>query len=153
MVNVKSKILKIRNLPKDGKRIDHVNAKPYLFIIVCLIVGVALLFTKIYFVGIVITLLFLYYFVFVRDVVLVEFYDQYAVFYLNNGKDECFLLFWEDVVKWEIINNRNDLDHLNIIMRNQESITLKCLSKKKVAKYFGQYTGNTDCEVTKQRVL
>lgn len=147
-MNVKSKILKIRNLPKDGKRIDHVNAKPYLFIMVCLIIGIVFLFTQLYFVGIIISVLFLYYLVFVRDVVLVEFFEQYAVFYLNNGKDECFLLFWEDIVKWEIINNRSDLDHLNIILRNQESITLKCLSKKKVAKYFMQYAINSESEVT-----
>lgn len=148
MVNVKSKILKIRNLPKDGKRIDHVNAKPYLFIMVCLLIGIAFLFTQIYFVGIIITVLFLYYLVFVRDVVLVEFFEQYAVFYLNNGKDECFLLFWEDIVTWEIINNRNDLDHLNIVLRNQESITLKCLSKKKVTKYFTQYAITSETKVT-----
>ena len=80
---------------------------------------------SLYLIGIVITFMFLYYLLFVKDVTLIEFYDKYAIFYLNNGKDECFLLFWEDVEKWSISSSRNDLDVLNIVLRNQESIALK----------------------------
>lgn len=141
-MNVKSKILKIRNLPTDGKKIDQINAKPYLFIIVCLIAGISLMCTNLYLIGIIITFMFLYYLLFVKDVVLIEFYDQYAVFYLNNGKDECFLLFWEDVQRWSITSNRNDLDLLNIVLRNNECIALKCLSRKKVEKYFLLYASH-----------
>ena len=101
-VNVKSKVLKIRNLPTDGRKIDQINAKPYLVIAVFLFIGIALLFTRVYLIGIVITFLFLYCLLFVKDVVLIEFYETYAVFYLNNGKEECFLLFWQDVAKWSI---------------------------------------------------
>lgn len=60
-MNVKSKVLKIRNLPADGKKIDQINAKPYLVIIVFLLIGISLLFTRVYLIGIVITFLFLYY--------------------------------------------------------------------------------------------
>lgn len=150
-MNVKSKILKIRNLPTDGKKIDQINAKPYSFIIVCLIAGISLMCTSLYLIGFIITFLFLYYLLFVKDVVLIEFYDQYAVFYLNNGKDECFLLFWEDVLRWSITSNRNDLDLLNIVLRNNECIALKCLSRKKVEKYFLRYVNHDpEKEITKQ---
>ncbi len=44
-MNVKSKVLKIRNLPTDGRKIDQINAKPYLVIAVFLFIGIALLFT------------------------------------------------------------------------------------------------------------
>ena len=47
-MNVRSKILKIRNLPTDGELIDHINAKPYLFILVCIAIGLALMFTRLY---------------------------------------------------------------------------------------------------------
>lgn len=150
-MNVKSKILKIRNLPTDGKKIDQINAKPYSFIIVCLIAGISLMCTSLYLIGFIITFLFLYYLLFVKDVVLIEFYDQYAVFYLNNGKEECFLLFWEDVLRWSITSNRNDLDLLNIVLRNNECIALKCLSRKKVEKYFLRYVNHDpEKEITKQ---
>lgn len=153
-MNVKSKVLKIRNLPADGKKIDQINAKPYLVIIVFLLIGISLLFTRVYLIGIVITFLFLYYLLFVKDVVLIEFYETYAVFYLNNDRDECFLLFWEDVAKWTITSSRNDLDVLNIELRNHQCIALKCLSRKKVEKYFMAYANpQQESEITKQHAL
>lgn len=153
-MNVKSKILKIRNLPTDGKKIDQINAKPYLFIIVFLVIGICLMCTRLYLIGLVITFLFTYYLLFVKDTVLIEFYDSYAVFYLNNGKDECFLLFWEDVRRWSISSNRKDLDLLSIIFRNNETIALKCLSRKKVEKYFQKFTAHDEeNEVSKQHAL
>lgn len=153
-MNIKSKILKIRNLPTDGKKIDQINAKPYLFIIVFLIVGICLMCTRLYLVGFVVTFLFLYYLLFVKDVVLIEFFDRYAVFYLNNGKDECFLLFWEDVLHWSISGNRNDLDLLSIVLRNNETVALKCLSRKKVEKYFQLCTAHDEeKEISKQHAL
>lgn len=153
-VNVKSKVLKIRNLPTDGRKIDQINAKPYLVIAVFLFIGIALLFTRVYLIGIVITFLFLYCLLFVKDVVLIEFYETYAVLYLNNGKEECFLLFWQDVAKWSITSSRNDLDVLNIELKNHQCISLKCVSRKKVEKYFLQYaTPIRESEITKQHAL
>lgn len=152
-MNVRSKILKIRNLPKGDKRIDHVHAKPYVFISICLAIGIGLLCTRFFLAGIIVTLIFLFYLIFVRDMILIEIYDQYAVFYFINEKDECFLLFWEDIEKWEVINSRTDLDVLNITLHNHEMISLKCLSKKKVIKYFVKYTNEEQQKVTKQHML
>lgn len=142
-MNIKSKILKIRNLPTNGKKIDQINSKPYMCIIVFLLFGIAMLWTSFYLLGIIITLIFLFYLLFVKDKTLVEFYDQYVIFYLNNGKEECFLLFWEDILHWDITQNRKDLDVLNIILKDNEQIALNCLSRKKIEKYF---TSNMPCK-------
>ena len=139
LVNVRSKILKIRNLPADGTRIDQIKAKPYGFIILFLLLGIAMTFTRFYIFGFIIAAVFLFYLVGVKDMVLVEFFDCYAVFYLNNGLDECFLLFWDDIEHWEIVSSRRDLDVLNITLKNNQTISLKCLGKKKIEKYFCQY--------------
>ena len=138
-MNVKSKVLKIRNLPTGSKKVDEINAKPYLFLIVFLLIGIVLLFTDLYLIGIVISFLFLYCLLFIRNVTLVEFYEDYAVFYLNNGNEECFILFWEDITSWNIANSRFDLDVVNIELRNCQCISLKCVSVKKVKKYFSKY--------------
>lgn len=151
-MNVRSKVLKIRNLPKDGNRIDYVNAKPYLFIIICLLIGTGLLFTRVYILGILMLGLFLYYLIFVRNMILIEFYETYAVFYLMNGRDECFLLFWEDIEHWDITSSRGEIDVLNIRLLNHETIALKCPMKKKVVQYFKRYAGGVE-EVTKQHAL
>lgn len=138
-MNVRSKVLKIRNLPHDGKKVAQITSKPYLFIIICLLIGGALLFTRMYLLGVVIAILFLCYLLFVRDVVLVEFFDRYVVFYLNNGQDECYLLFWEDVASWQLVQHRNDLDELKVVLKNQQTISLRCLGRKKLLRWFHTY--------------
>lgn len=153
-VNVRSKILKIRNLPIDGKKIGQIKAKPYGFILLFLFMGICLLCTRFYIVGFVITAIFIYYLFFVRDMVLVEFFDRYVVFYLNNGKEECFLLFWEDIEHWNITSSRRDMDVLNIILRNNQTIALKCLGRKKIEKYFNEYASNHhEKNTTKQHAM
>lgn len=143
-MNVKSKILKIRNIPKGGNKIAQIKAKPYGFILLFLGLGIVLLWTRFYFLGIIISAVFLYYLLFVKDILLVEFYDAYAVFYLNNGNDECFLLFWEDIYHWDITSSRRDLDVLNIMLKNDQSYALKCLGKKKIVQYFNLYASETE---------
>ena len=138
-MNVKSKILKIRNIPKNGKKIAEIKAKPYGMILLFLCLGLALLCTRFYFLGIIISAVFMYYLVFVKDILLVEFYEEFAVFYLNNGNDECFLLFWEDIYHWDITSSRRDLDVLNIMLKNNQTYALKCLGKKKIMRYFERY--------------
>ena len=138
LVNVRSKILKIRNLPVDGKKLGQIKAKPYGFILLFLLLGIAMTFTRFYIFGFIIAAVFLFYLVGVKDMLLVEFYDRYAVFYLNNGLDECFLLFWDDIEHWEIVSSRRDLDVLNITLKNHQTISLKCLGKKKIERYFHQ---------------
>ena len=147
-MNVKSKILKTRNLPKDGKKLDSIGTKPYLIIILGIVLGIILLFTRFYLFGIVLVILFLYYLLFVKNVVLIEFYDQYVVFYLNNGNEECFILFWNDILKWHICESRNDLDELHVILKNKKHVDLKCLGKKKIRHWFSQFVD--DEKITKE---
>lgn len=142
-MNVRSKILKIRNLPVDGKKDGQIKAKPYGLILLFLCIGLALLCTQLYFIGIVVVGIFLYYLVFVKDMTLVEFYDTFAVFYLNNGKDECFLLFWEDLDHWEMVSSKKDLDVLNVVLKNNQTVSLKCLGKKKIIRNFKKHASTT----------
>ena len=148
---VKSKVLKTRNLPVDGKLIDHCNAKPYLFILLAISIGALLLMTRFYLIGFVILCFFLYYLIFVKDVTLIEFYDKYAVFYFNNAENECFLLFWEDVEKWQVHSSRKDFDQVEVTLRNQQVVSLKCLERKKLERYLTTYTNaNTETVMSKQ---
>ncbi|MEG0274169.1 hypothetical protein [Amedibacillus sp. YH-ame10] len=146
-MNVRSKILKIRNLPTSGHKIAQIKAKPYGFILLFLCFGIALLCTRFFIVGIIISVIFCYYLLFVKDMLLIDFYDTHAVFYLNNGNDECFLLFWEDIYHWEITSTRKDLDVLNIILKNNQTYQLKCLGRKKIEQYFAQYADEA-CQKT-----
>lgn len=139
-MNVKSKILKIRNLPCNETRLDTISSKPYAFICVILALGILLLCSSYYLIGAVVSIFSAYYLLAVKNVKLVEFYENYAVFYLNNGKEECFVMFWEDVAQWEISGNRMDLDTLNVMLKNNQSISIRCVQRKKIEKFFQMHT-------------
>ncbi len=139
-MNIRSKVLKNRNIPSSGNLLGKVCSKPYGIIIIGIMMGTILLSNEHYISGIVILFLFSYYLFFVRNLKLIEFYDQYAVFYLHNGKDECYVLFWEDIESWMILSKWNDTDKLKVVLKNHEIITLNCIGKKKIKKYFLTYS-------------
>lgn len=150
-MNVKSKILKIRNLPCDGKKLDTISSKPYMFICFLLSLGVLLLCTDYYLIGCIVTIFAAFYLFFVKNIKLIEFYDKYVFFYTNNGSDECFVLFWEDVERWEIVKGKGALDTLEIMLKNHQSVSISCVSGKKIEKYFVTYTGcKQPCHIHKQ---
>ncbi len=76
-----------------------------------------------------------YSFLFIKNERLVEFYDDYCVFYRTNAyRDECFLLFWNDILAWEI-ESGSEYDTLIVTLRNQKRICLKCVSRHKLIRY------------------
>ncbi len=135
-MNIRSKVLKNRNIPDNGELLGSIYSKPYGIMIVGIIIGVFLIFNKYYLIGSLILLLFTYYLCFVKNCKLIEFYDQYAVFNLHNRKDESYVLFWEDVASWNIQSKWNDCDVLTVVLKNQEVIKLNCIGRKKIKKYF-----------------
>lgn len=139
-MDVRSQLLKIRNLPQGHKLIDHVNAKPYL--VFCILGGIGILFVlreKYMILGILLLFIALYSFIFVKNERLIEFYDDYCVFYRTNAnKDECFLLFWNDISAWEI-HTGYEYDELSVTLKNQKKITLRCVCKHKLNRYFKRY--------------
>lgn len=135
VLNIRSKNLKIRNLPKNNKRLDQVNSKPYLFLIIFFTLGVSLLLCKSYLIGTVVTVLFLYNICFVRNSILIEFFEEYVVFYNTTQKDECFLLFWEDIAKWQYKNTKVDFDILEITLKDGKQVSIKCIGKRKTLRY------------------
>lgn len=139
-MNIRSRNLKIRNLPKGNKRIDRINSKPYLFLGLFLVMGAALILCRSYLLGSMFVILFLYNFCFVKNDILIEFYDEYAVFYhYDNRKDECFILFWQDVAKWQYVHTKRDYDEIEVWLKNGRQVTIKCISQHKTLKFFKHY--------------
>ncbi len=59
-------------------------------------------------------------------------------------------MFWNDILKWNISESRNDLDELHIVLKNREHVDLKCLGKKKIKRWFSQFV---DDEKTKRSFM
>ncbi|MEG0423542.1 MAG: hypothetical protein RSA96_01635 [Erysipelotrichaceae bacterium] len=135
-MEMKSKNLKVRNLPQDKEPVDKINSKPYAFIVVFLLMGTYMIITKYYFLGILIVAVFLYNLFFIKNRVNTEFYDDYVVFYNENDKEECFILFYDEIREWKYIRGRFDVDTLEVTFRDGKRIKFKSLSKGKMLKHF-----------------
>lgn len=135
-MDVRSQSIKIRNLPQGHKRIGCINAKPYLLFGTIGMIGILLLLREKYMIlGVLLLLSSLYCFLFIKNERLVEFYDEYCVFYrMNTYRDECFLLFWNEIDDWKI-QQGSEYDTLIITLRNQKKVHLKCVSRHKLIRY------------------
>lgn len=135
-MKIRSRVLKIRNLPQDEKRIEVVSSKPYAFLIIGIILGIYLLLGKYYLVGIIMIPFFLWNLFVVKNEILVAFYDSYVFFYLQQSKDECFVCFYADIKSYEIVKKRNSLDEIVITFLNDEQKRIPCVNMGKVRKQF-----------------
>lgn len=151
-MNVRSKRLKTRNLPQNNKRIDRVNSKPYVFIVLSLCAGCVMIYKNHYFIGSLISVLFLYNLVCIKNKIIMEFYPDYVVFYAEHEKDECFILFWEDVESWSYHIGKNDLDTVNVTLKDQSAICFKSLSKRKTMRHFKKYASSKQNNTVKQQI-
>lgn len=146
-VDVRSKLLKIRNIPQGHKLIDCINTKPYFVFSVLGSIGLLLVLREKYMIlGILLVFVAVYSFLFIKNERLIEFYDDYCVFYrMNANKDECFLLFWNDISAWEI-HPGSEYDELSVTLRDQRKIVLKCVCKHKLTRYFKRYVNREEQE-------
>ncbi len=100
---MKSQVIKSRNLPKDYKTYEKmINVKPIGLLIVTLISGVLITFLKPYLAmsGISMIVLSLFCLVVMPDKELCRFTKEYLVLFNRHQKDECTLVYWDEVVSW-----------------------------------------------------
>lgn len=98
---MKSKELKVYNIPGDSFFINEINAKPTVLFLVVTLVGIMLLFTslpKAY--GIVISLVGIACICFMPRVVLIEFYKDYLILYNKADKNTCTIIYYDEVESW-----------------------------------------------------
>ena len=75
---------------------------------------------------------------------MIEFYDDYVVFYDEKIVDECFIVFWEDILLWRYQACKGSLDEIEIVLKDERHIRFQVFSKSKILKYFRKYAPNSD---------
>lgn len=98
---MKSKELKVYNLPNDSFLVSEINAKPtILFLLICLagIVSLFFPFSKVY--GIITSLTGLACISFMPRAIMIEFYNDYMVLYNKADKNTCTIIYYNEVSSW-----------------------------------------------------
>ena len=130
---MKSKKMKARNIPKNQNTIDTLTNKTYLFLFFVLLMGIVVSFKFIY-VGI-IFITFSLFMLLMKKIVVIAFYDDYVVFYLDKMNENVYILYLDEIINWMILNHKRGIE-IKVTLKNQETITLNCTTKLKVLKYF-----------------
>lgn len=141
MNKIKSTRLKCRNLPYDIEPLDQINAKPLVALSCLIALGILLLFRQsLFFLGLFAIGVGIHGIFFAKDSILVEFNDQFAVFYMDDKREDCYVLYWEDVVQYEFIQKAFDTDQLSVELKDGQHVMFKVLNKRILQRNFKKYT-------------
>ena len=126
---MKSKELKVYNLPYDRKIEASIDAKPYELIFIIVVVGVILsILLKVTFSGIALVLLGVFGLSFLPKHVLLEFSNEYVVIYNRANHNECVMVYYEDIQSWRYIKG-NSFDELELTLINGSKESVEAFSK------------------------
>ena len=99
---MKSKEIRVRNLPKDDVPFYVSNVKPTSFLIIAMITGICFLWIRTYLqvIGVMVIMVSLFSLLMLPDCKLYEIHQDYIVLYNRHDKSECFIIYYEDMVSW-----------------------------------------------------
>jgi len=126
---MRSKELKVYNLPVEEKQPFFIDSKPYLFIIFVVLFGIAFLFsTTTMPLGFLLTGVGLFCLLFFPRMIMIEFYDSYLILHNKADKTTCVLIYYEDIVSW-YYKKGNYADYLYIELVDGTTERLEAFSK------------------------
>ena len=138
---MKSQSIKIRNLPNDQTQVTRtVNVKPVLFLLFLLVLGIIMVVLRAYlFVGGLFLIgLALFAILVMPDRILCQFTDRYLVLYNCRERDECNILYWDEIVSWQYEWHASS-DRLVISMVDGSVQTQEMYSKRSIAGMMKRY--------------
>lgn len=149
---MQSKVLKIRNIPKNATVIKRVTLKPVFLLSVSIAVSAAILFfTSITVLGVSLLGLTSFFFFILPNHVLIEFTEEFLVLYNRKLKDECTLIYWNEILNYEYQSNSKGADILSITLIDDTVYTIECFSRNSIIMMFNQFAPNK--EIRKNRRL
>ena len=133
-----SKELKRYNLPEDRYLLAVVDAKPSFILFLIFIIGLVLMVIRQYSVGIVVTLLATISYVALPSRVLMEFYQNYLVLYNHANKNDCEMIYYDEVVKWRYVYGIN-YDYVELILVDDSTHAIDAFSRSLFEGYLNKY--------------
>ena len=93
---MKSKVLKIRNLPQEMQVLNEVKVKPIGSLLALMLVSGVFIISgsSIAIVGVVLLAISSYALIVMPDRILMQFTDEFLVLYNRKNRDECMLIYW-----------------------------------------------------------
>ena len=108
---MKSKVLKIRNLPEEMQVLNEVKVKPIGSLLVLMLVSGVFIISgsTIAIMGVVLLAISSYALLVMPDRILMQFTDEYLVLYNRKNRDECMLIYWDEILLWQYQKHNKDV--------------------------------------------
>lgn len=137
---MKSKVLKIRNLPQEMQVLNEVKVKPIGSLLALMLVSGVFIISgsSIAIVGVVLLAISSYALIVMPDRILMQFTDEFLVLYNRKIRDECMLIYWEEILLWQYQKHNNE-DQLWLQLTDGQTETIECFNRNKIVPYFKIY--------------
>ncbi len=147
---MRSKVLKKRNIPKNVTIIKKVTLKPVFLLSIPIVISAAILvFTSITILGLSLLGLTSFFFFILPNHVLFEMTEEFLVLYNCKSKDECTLIYWDEIMNYEYRYNKTGADILIITMEDGTIYTSECFSRNSIILSFNQFIPNKEIRKNK----
>lgn len=148
---MKSKILKIRNLPQDKTVMYTLQAKPFIFLMTMMIVSIfiAIFNATNFLYAIVIFLVALFAIVFMPDSLILQFMKEYMVIYHNLRRNECYLVYYDEIKVWQYQWSLQK-DYLYLQLIDDAEFCVECFNRRKVKAFLKQCCPNKELKKEKK---
>lgn len=96
---MRSKEIRVRNLPKDDVPFYVSNVKPTSFLMIAMVAGISFLWIRSYLqvIGVMVIMVSLFSLLMLPDCKLYEIHQDYIVLYNRHDKRECFIIYYEEI--------------------------------------------------------
>lgn len=140
MEKIQSNRLKCRNLPADYEVLDKTTSKPLGSLATVALCGLVLMITPDYmFLGSLIAFVSFYSLFFSPTVVLVEFCDEFVIFYLDDKRENCYVIYWNEIAGYEYKAQWINPDYVKITLMDGSVHSFKCLSRQQLMRNFQKH--------------
>lgn len=151
---MKSKVLKIRNIPVIPLVLDSLKAKPTGWLLLALFSSAIIVIAdrNYYIFGILIFAISLFALIVMPDRVLMQFTESYVILYNTKERDECKLVYWDEIISWQYVwRTTTDVMQIELVDGTMEKI--ECFNRNKVESYFKVYaSGKQKKNIRKKKV-
>ena len=149
---MKSKVLKIRNLPEEMQVLNEVKVKPIGSLLVLMLVSGVFIISgsTIAIMGVVLLAISSYALLVMPDRILMQFTDEYLVLYNRKNRDKCMLIYWDEILLWQYQKHNNE-DQLWLQLTDGQTETIECFNRNKIVPYFKIYAKGKERQLNPAR--
>jgi len=151
MEEMRAKLCRIADLPQSGKPVVSINIKPYVSIIVCILVGILMIAAKfVWIVGAVLIVVALLVLWKTPNYILLEAYPDYFVVYTRGDEELCQMVRWDEVQEWVFRQGKAGMDMLVVRVSEEEFVFINAYSSTKLVHCFNKFVPDKEAHRQQQ---